>query len=222
MSLIHHHHIERLAVDALKPYAGNARTHSRKQVQQIATSISRFGFTNPVLIDDGNGIIAGHGRVLAASSLGMAQVPCLRLQNLTEADKRAYVLADNKLALNAGWDKELLAIGLQGLVEANYDVDVTGFSVGEVDAVISEARDAAVDGRDAAENEIPEPATAAVTRAGDIWQLGRHRLICGDAQRADVLAALLGDERVDAVFTDPPYNVPIDGHVGGNGAVKHR
>ena len=222
MSLIHHHHIERLAVDALKPYAGNARTHSKKQVQQIAKSIERFGFTNPVLIDDGNGIIAGHGRVLAAKAIGMAHVPCLRLQNLTEADKRAYVLADNKLALNAGWDKELLAIELQGLVEANYDVDVTGFSVGEVDAVIGEARDAAIDGREAAENEIPEPAAAAVTRAGDVWQLGRHRLICGDAQGADVFTALLGDERVDAVFTDPPYNVAIDGHVGGNGAVKHR
>ena len=175
-----------------------------------------------MLIDDGNGIIAGHGRVLAAKPIGMAQVPCLRLQNLTEADKRAYVLADNKLALNAGWDKELLAIELQGLVEANYDVDVTGFSVGEVDAVIGEARDAAIDGRDAAENEIPEPAAGAVTRAGDVWQLGRHRLICGDAQGGDVFTALLGDERVDAVFTDPPYNVAIDGHVGGNGAVKHR
>src|SRR4029079_1381895 len=126
-------------------------------------------------------------------AIGMAQVPCLRLQNLTEADKRAYVLADNKLGLNAGWDKELLAIELQGLVEANYDVDVTGFSVGEVDAVIGKARDAAVVEREAAENAIFDLAAPAVTLAGDIWQLGRHRLICGDAQGTDVLAALLGD-----------------------------
>ena len=222
MTLIHHDHIERLAPDDLKPYAGNARTHSKKQIQQIAKSIERFGFTNPVLIDDGNGIIAGHGRVLAAKAIGMAEVPCLRLSNLSDADKRAYILADNKLALNAGWDKELLAIELQGLIEAKYDIDLTGLSIGEIDTVIGEAREASTDGNDASENDIPEPAGLAVTRPGDVWQLGRHRLICGDAQNADVYARLLEGEMVDAVFTDPPYNVPIDGHVSGLGETKHR
>ena len=222
MSLIHRTEIELIAVSALKPYAGNARTHSKAQVKQIARSIERFGFTNPVLVDDDNGIIAGHGRVLAATLLNIAEVPCLRLNSLSNADKRAYILADNKLALNAGWDKELLAIELQGLIEANYDIDVTGFSVAEIDIVVGEARDAAAEGSDAAEDAIPERASVAVSRAGDIWQLGRHRLICGDAQASQSFLALLGDDKVDAVFTDPPYNVPIDGHVGGKGEVKHR
>ncbi|MEQ1709788.1 MAG: DNA methyltransferase [Hyphomicrobium sp.] len=222
MTLIHHDHIERLAPDDLKPYAGNARTHSKKQVQQIAKSIERFGFTNPVLIDDGNGIIAGHGRVLAAKAIGLEQVPCLRLSHLTETEKRAYVLADNKLALNAGWDKELLAIELQGLIEADYQVEVTGFSIGEVDTVLQEAREASPTGSDSRGDACPEPEAVAVTRAGDIWQLGRHRLICGDAQDASAYARLLDGDRVDAVFTDPPYNVKIDGHVSGLGATKHR
>jgi len=222
VTLIHHDQIERLAPDILKPHAGNARTHAKKQIQQIARSIERFGFTNPVLVDDANGIIAGHGRVLAAKLIGLDEVPCLRLSHLTETEKRAYVLADNKLALNAGWDKELLAIELQGLIEADYQVDVTGFSIGEVDAVLQEAREASPTGSDARDDACPEPPAVAVTRPGDIWQLGRHRLICGDAQDADVYARLLGGEQVDAVFTDPPYNVPIDGHVSGLGATKHR
>lgn len=222
MTLIHHDHIERLAPEALKPYAGNARTHSKKQIQQIARSIERFGFTNPVLIDDGNGIIAGHGRVLAAKLIGLDRLPCLRLSHFTETEKRACVLADNKLALNAGWDKELLAIELQGLIEADYQVEVTGFSIGEVDAVLQEAREASPTGSDARDDACPEPAAVAVTQSGDIWQLGRHRLICGDAQDASVYALLLDGDRVDAVFTDPPYNVKIDGHVSGLGATKHR
>lgn len=222
MTLIHHIQIERIAPDALAPYAGNARTHSKKQIAQIARSIERFGFTNPVLIDDRNGIIAGHGRVLAAKSIGLNEVPCLRLVHLSEADKRAYILADNKLAANAGWDKELLAIELQGLIEANYSIDLTGFTIGEVDLVIEEANASAVDTRDEAENEIPAPALNAVSRPGDVWKLGRHRLICGDAQDAQVFARLLGADQVDAVFTDPPYNVPIDGHVSGNGEITHR
>ncbi len=222
MTLIHHDRIERIAPEGLKPHAGNARTHSKKQIRQIAQSIERFGFTNPVLIDEANGIIAGHGRVLAAKAIGMSEVPCLRLAHLSETDKQAYILADNKLALNAGWDQELLAIELQGLIEANYSVEVTGFSVGEVDAVLQSAQKATSTGADAAENACPEPADIAVTRPGDIWLLGRHRLICGDAQDPGVTARLLAGETVDAVFTDPPYNVPIDGHVSGLGTTKHR
>ena len=132
------------------------------------------------------------------------------------------LLADNKLALNAGWDQELLAIELQGLIEANYSVEVTGFTVGEVDAVLQAAREGAAAGSDVAENACPEPADVAVTRPGDVWQLGRHRLICGDAQEAGVYARLLAGETVDAIFTDPPYNVAIDGHVCGLGATRHR
>lgn len=222
MSLIHHDQLERIAVPALTPYAGNARTHSKKQVKQIADSIARFGFTNPVLIDDQNGIIAGHGRVLAAKSMGMTEVPCLRLSRLSEDDKRAYVIADNKLALNAGWDKDLLAIELQALVDVDYAVEVTGFSVGEVDVVLQEAAAAAPDGLDAPEDATPDPADIAITKPGDVWQLGRHRLVCGDAQDAGAYATLLAGEAVDAIFTDPPYNVPIDGHVSGLGATRHR
>jgi len=222
MTLIDHDRIERLAPGALTPYAGNARTHSKTQIRQIAQSIERFGFTNPVLIDEANGIIAGHGRVLAAQAIGLAEVPCLRLAHLSEIDKRAYILADNKLALNAGWDQELLAIELQGLIEANYSVEVTGFTVGEVDAVLQAAQEAHSTGSDAAEDACPAPAAAAVTRPGDVWQLGRHRLICGDAQDPSAFARLLAGETVAAVFTDPPYNVPIDGHVSGLGATKHR
>ena len=204
------------------PTRATPETHSKKQIRQIAQSIERFGFTNPVLIDEANGIIAGHGRVLAAQAIGLKDVPCLRLAHLSELEKRAYILADNKLALNAGWDQELLAIELQGLIEANYSVEVTGFTVGEVDAVLQAAREGAAAGSDVAENACPEPADVAVTRPGDVWQLGRHRLICGDAQEAGVYARLLAGETVDAIFTDPPYNVAIDGHVCGLGATRHR
>lgn len=222
MSLIHHDRIERIAADSLKPYDRNARTHSKKQIKQIANSIARFGFTNPVLIDDANGIIAGHGRVLAAKSIGITDIPCLRLSHLSEVEKRAYILADNKLALNAGWDTELLAIELQVLIDNKFDIDLTGFSIGEADIVIQQAREASTTTGDAAENEIPEPAASAVTKPGDVWRLGRHRLVCGDSQDPTVYAALLEGKSVDMVFTDPPYNVPIDGHVSGLGAVKHR
>ncbi len=209
-------------VGELRPYAGNARTHSRRQVRQIADSITRFGFTNPVLTDDAGGIIAGHGRVAAAQLLGITEVPTIALSHLSPEERRAYVLADNKLALNAGWDKELLAIELQGLIEADYQVEVTGFSIGEVDAVLQEAREASPTSSDSRDDACPEPSAVAVTRAGDIWQLGRHRLICGDAQDASAYAQLLDGDKVDAVFTDPPYNVKIDGHVSGLGATKHR
>jgi DNA modification methylase len=220
--LICHDKLERVAIDALQPYPGNARTHSKKQVQQIVRSIERFGFTNPVLVDASNGIIAGHGRVLAAQVMGLKDVPCLRLSHLTEADKRAYILADNKLAQNAGWDKELLAIELQRLVEVAYDVELTGFSIGEADIVIGEAAQARSDTRDVEDNAIPDIDVKAVSQSGDIWLLGRHRLICGDAQDQTIFSRLLEGDAIDAVFTDPPYNVAIDGNVCGLGEVKHR
>ena len=208
-------------IHELKVAAANARTHSAKQVRQIADSIERFGFTNPVLIADNGTIIAGHGRVAAAKLLGMTEVPTLVLSHLSEAERRAYVIADNKLALNAGWDSEILAIELQGLIDLDFDVELTGFSLAEIDLVLDETRESNATLFDPDDVVPPLPARP-VTRRGDIWQLGRHKLICGDARIEAEYAALLGDETVDLVFTDPPYNVAIDGHVCGSGSVKHR
>ena len=206
----------------LRPYSRNARTHSRKQVRQIADSIERFGFTNPVLVSDDGEIIAGHGRVEAAKLLGLPTVPTLRLSHLSPEERRAYVLADNKLALNAGWDQDLLAIELQALIDLDFDVTLTGFSLAEVDFTLDAARERDPDAPPGVEDEIPPMTPSSVTRMGDVWMLGGHRLICGDARDDAVYTRLLGDERVDLVFTDPPYNVPIDGHVCGSGRIRHR
>ena len=210
------------SVASLKPYARNARTHSKKQIKQIASSIERFGFVNPVLIGDDGEIIAGHGRVEAEKQLGLKTVPTLALSHLSQTERRAYVLADNKLALNAGWDREILAIELQGLVDLDFDVELTGFSLAEIDFALDEAGEADPDAPDAAEDAVPDVTGPAVTSMGDVWILGRHKLVCGDARSSDDYARLLGNERVDMVFTDPPYNVAIDGNVCGLGSVKHR
>ncbi len=170
------------SVSSLKPYARNARTHSKKQIRQIADSIERFGFTNPVLVSDEGEIIAGHGRVEAARLLGMKSVPTIALSHLSETERRAYVLADNKLALNAGWDREILAIELQGLIDLGFDMSVTGFSLAEIDFALDEAGDSDPDGSDAPEDAVPAMAAHAVSRRGDLWLLGRHKLICGDAR----------------------------------------
>jgi hypothetical protein len=191
-------------------------------VKQIAASIEQFGFTNPVLVSDAGEIIAGHGRVEAAKLLGVAKVPTLALSHLSETERRAYVLADNKLALNAGWDKEILAIELQALVDLEFDVELTGFSLAEVDFALDDAREADPSGPDAAEDAVPTIEGPAVSRLGDLWQLGRHRLLCGDTRSTTDMDALMGEERADLLFTDPPYNVAIDGHVCGLGSVKHR
>jgi len=206
----------------LRPYSRNARTHSRKQVRQIADSIERFGFTNPVLVSDDGEIIAGHGRVEAAKLLGLKTVPTLRLSHLSAEERRAYVLADNKLALNAGWDQDILAIELQALIDLDFDVSLTGFSLAEVDFTLDAARERDPEAPPGVEDEIPAMAAEAVTRMGDVWVMGRHRLICGDARQPADYARLLGEEKVDLVFTDPPYNVPIDGHVCGSGRIRHR
>ena len=208
-------------VDDLKPYAGNARTHSDKQIEQIAASITQFGFTNPVLIDGDGGIVAGHGRVAAARKLGVAEVPVIELAHLSEAERRAYVIADNRLAELAGWDREILAIEFQALsdMKLDFDLEVMGFETAEIDMLLD---DDDVGDHDPAD-DVPEPVPGpAITRPGDIWHLGRHRLICGDAQNAETYRLLMGDDRARAVFTDPPYNVKIDGHVCGSGKVKHR
>ena len=197
--------IEILPLDQLRPWTRNARTHSRKQIRQIAESIRRFGFTNPVLIDGENRILAGHGRVEAARELGMATAPCLRIDHMSATDKRAYVLADNKLALNAGWDEELLALELKELMEADIDfgVDITGFSIAEVDQLIEGL--APTEPGDPADDRLPEPeAVPSRCEIGDLWQLGPHRLICGDALDPGIVADLLDSEKAESVFTDPP------------------
>lgn len=210
------------AVTALRPRTTNPRTHSKKQIGQIAKAMKRFGFTNPILIDDGNGIIAGHGRLEAAKSIGMEQVPTVLLSAMSEADIRAYVIADNRLAEMAGWDRNTLGVELQYLSELGLDFDVTltGFDLPEIDILIGELSPDITN--DPADDPI-EPSTGpAVSRIGDVWQIGSHRLICGDSTAAVTYRALLSDERAQMVFSDAPYNVPIAGHVGGLGAVQHR
>lgn len=213
--------IELRRVTSLKPYPGNARRHSKRQVRQIASSIQKWGFTNPVLVSDDDEIIAGHGRVMAAKEIGLQEIPTLRMSHLSAAEKRAYVIADNKLALNAGWDPDILAIELQALIDLKFDVELTGFSLAEIDLTLDQAREKFAEPV-AAADIIPECAENTVSRQGDIWLLGQHRLICDDAHNASDYQALLGDERVDLVFTDPPYNVAIDGNVCGKGAIRHR
>ncbi|HVR90304.1 MAG TPA: DNA methyltransferase [Novosphingobium sp.] len=216
------HQVAERNITSLKPYAGNARTHSKKQIKQIAASITRFGFTNPVLVSDDGEIIAGHGRVDAAKSLGWKTVPTLALSHLSETERRAYVLADNKLALNAGWDRDILAIELQALIDFDFDVELTGFSLAEIDFVLDEASEADPDGSNAEDDQVLFATGRAVSRQGDLWHLGRHKLLCGDARSSIDFEALLGTEHADLVFTDPPYNVKIDGNVCGLGTVRHR
>jgi 16S rRNA G966 N2-methylase RsmD len=213
--------IETLAVDTLKPYANNARSHTKRQIKQIAKSIQKFGFCNPILIDDQRQIIAGHGRVAAAKLLGIEQVPTVKLSHLTDVEKRAYVLADNRLAEKAGWDREILAIELQTLVSLNFEVELTGFETAEIDIILDEANEASSEAPDGADNIPNYSMGPAVTRLGDIWVLGSHRLLCADARHRASYSLLLGETKAEFVFTDPPYNVPIDGHVCGLGRIRH-
>ncbi len=215
--------LEYLPLGALTPYPRNARTHSRKQIRQIADSIESFGFTNPILIDKSSMILAGHGRVAAAKLLGLTRVPCVRLDNMTPAQKKAYVLADNKLALNAGWDEELLGLELQELaiLDPSFDIGLTGFTIAEVDGLIEGL--AVEDPVSPRYEVLPLLGEGpAVTQPGDVWLLGKHRLVCGDALSPEVVAALMAGEAAQMVFTDPPYNVPIAGHVSGLGKTQHR
>ena len=186
----------------LIPYARNARTHSDAQVAQVAASIREFGWTNPVLIDPEGGIIAGHGRVLAARKLGMADVPCITLGHLTETQRRAYILADNKLALGAGWDEEMLRLELTDLQEMGADLGLIGFGDDELDKLLASDADGLTDPDDA-----PEPPADPISRPGDIWICGEHRVLCGDATVLGDVETLLGGELADMTFCDPPYNV---------------
>lgn len=199
--------IEYLEVESLIPYARNSRTHSDEQVAQVAASIKEFGFTNPVLVDQDGMIIAGHGRTLAAQRLQMKEVPCLRLSHLSEAQKRAYVIADNKLALNAGWDDELLAVELRDLKDSDFDLSLTGFGDDELADLLAEALEEGLTDEDS----VPEAPETPVTVPGDIWVLGKHRLMCGDATSIENLEKLCEGQLVDMWLTDPPYNVAYEG-----------
>lgn len=205
----------------LTPYPGNARTHSRKQRKAIAASIKRFGFINPIIINEQYQIIAGHGRWMAADDLAMENVPVVMLSSMSEADRRAYVIADNRLAEQAGWDPTILAIELQALVELNFDdIELTGFSRGQIDEILSDATDRLLDGP-GPEDATPEISSNTVCRRGELWQLGSHRLLCGDAREPQHYGLLLGEEPAQLVLTDPPYNVAIQGNVSGLGRARH-
>jgi DNA modification methylase len=199
--------VEQISIETLIPYVNNARTHSDAQVAQIAASIKEFGFNNPVLIADDNSIIAGHGRVMAARKLGKDTVPAVRLSHLTEMQRKAYILADNKLALNADWDNSLLAIELADLKDLGFDTDLTGFSADEIAALMPvELTEGLTD-----EDEVPEVPVDPVTKLGDVWVLGKHRLMCGDSTSIEALEELCQGQSVDMWLTDPPYNVAYEG-----------
>ena len=198
--------IEHRPIDALMPYAGNARTHSEEQIEQLVRSIRRFGWTNPVLIGPDGTIVAGHARVLAAGKLDMAEVPCIVLDHLSEAEQRALVLADNKLALNAGWDEAMLRAELQALQDEDFDVEVIGFNDDELRALLEDpAGDGQTAEEPAPEDSAPEAPSDPVTRAGDIWCIGKHRLICGDCRDRGVVKLLMAGQVANVAITSPPY-----------------
>ena len=192
-------------VARLIPYARNARTHSDEQVAQIAASIAEFGFVNPVLIGPDHVIIAGHARLLAARKLGMTEVPVIVLDHLTDTQRRALVIADNRLALNAGWDEEMLRVELEALREDDFSLEVLGFDDGELEALLKEPETEVIGNTD--DDAVPEAPETAVTRSGDIWLMGDHRLLCGDATQMEAVEKVLAGGLADMVFTDPPYNV---------------
>lgn len=197
-------------VSELIPYVRNARTHSEAQVSQIAASIREFGFLSPILVAEDNTILAGHGRLAAALKLGLKKVPCVKENHLTETQKRAYIIADNKLSLNAGWDSELLAVELSELEGADFNLDLLGFDEAELSSIFDADKDVNEDDFDV-EKELEEPC---FSKTGDMWTLGRHRVICGDATKLETYKTLLENTKVNLVVTDPPYNVNYEGAAG--------
>lgn len=213
--------IQYLPVDELKPSPRNARTHSKKQKALIADSITRFGMVTPVGVGPDNELVYGHARVEAAKLAGLKAVPVVRLDHLTAEERRAYLLADNRLALESGWNRELLALELKELEALDFRLPALGFSLPEIDDLYRDLADADLDGRDSPEDEIPDDSGNVVTQPGDLWHLGNHRLAQGDARDPDLYSRLLGDEEIDVVFADPPYNVRIEDNVSGLGKVRH-
>ena len=210
--------IEWLETKGLIPYAKNSRTHSEAQVAQIAGSIKEFGFNNPVLVDEDNGIIAGHGRVMAAQKLGLQAVPCIRLAHLSDTQRKAYVIADNRLALNAGWDDQMLTLELQELDGEDFDLSLLGFEADELNALLNPIKE--TEGL-TDEDAVPDVPEEPKTKPGDIYQLGRHRLMCGDSTSIDAVEKLMDGNKVDLIFTDPPYNVAFNGRSGKHEVIKN-
>ncbi len=197
-----------IEISKLMPYENNARTHSEAQLNRIAESIAEFGFINPILIDKEYGIIAGHGRMMAAKQLGIDKVPCLFVEHLSEEQKRAYIIADNKLALDAGWDYDILEREMKALQEMDFDLELTGFTEEELAGIIKLGTEEEYEDDFDPEEALPEEA---VTKPGDIWQLGEHRLVCGDSTNSEDLKRLVDGRVVDLIVTDPPYNVAYEG-----------
>lgn len=197
-------------VKSLIPYARNARTHSDMQVAQIAASIKEFGFLNPIVITEDNTILCGHGRLMAAQKLGLKKVPCVKESHLTETQRRAFIIADNKLSLNAGWDNELLSVELTELQGADFDLDLLGFDEKELSQLFDEGNKIQEDEFDV-ETELTKPT---FSKSGDIWSLGRHRLVCGDSTKEETYKSLMGKKKANLVMTDPPYNVDYQGSAG--------
>ena len=194
--------VEKIGIETLIPYANNARTHSEAQVAQIAASIREFGFNNPVLIDEQSSIIAGHGRVLAARKLELDTVPCIRLNHLSSTQRRAYIIADNKIAMNAGWDEELLALELTELTEFGVNMDLTGFTVDEIAELNPKITEGLTD-----EDVVPEVPETPITKLGDVWLLDKHRVMCGDSTSIDAVERLVNKQLIDLCYTDPPYGI---------------
>ena len=209
--------VERRKINTIIPYARNSRTHSDEQVGQIAASIKEWGFTNPILIDVDGEIIAGHGRLLAAQKLGLDEVPCITAVGWSDAQKKAYVIADNKLALNAGWDNDMLAIEFGELKDLDFDLSLTGFDDEEIAGFFDNSTTEGLTDEDA----VPEAPEQPVTVEGDVWLLGRHRLMCGDSTSIDAVEKLMDGSAADLVFTDPPYNVAFKGRSGKHDVIKN-
>jgi DNA modification methylase len=212
--------IELWPIEKLRPYERNPRMHSDAQVDQIAASMVEFGWTNPILIDENAGILAGHGRLLAARKLGLAEVPVIRFEHLSEAQKRAYILADNQIALQAGWDDALLAEELAWLRDERFDLDLVGFDAPELERLLAIADGDAAS--DETEDEVPEPPEDPVSRPGDLWVLGNHRLLCGDATVLADIERVLDGQLADMTFCDPPYNVDYANSAKDKLRGKHR
>ena len=206
-----------LPIDDLIPYVNNSRTHSDEQVNQIAASMKEFGFTTPVLIDEDNGLIAGHGRIMAAKKLNLEQIPCVVLEGLTEAQKKAYIIADNQLPLNAGWDLDMLKLELETLKDLDFDIDLLGFDDDFLDGLMEDEPTEGLTDEDA----VPEPPETPVSVLGDLWQLGNHRLMCGDSTSIDAVEKLMNGNKVELLFTDPPYNVAFNGRSGKHDVIKN-
>ena len=201
---------ELVDIDKLVPYANNARTHSPAQINKLRSSLREFGFINPVIIDRDFGIIAGHGRVLAAREEGISEVPCVYADHLTEAQKKAYIIADNRMAMDAGWDEEMLRIEIESLQADAFDLALTGFDEKELSKLFDDENDAKDDDFDVDE-ELKKPT---FSKAGDVWTLGRHRLVCGDSTRPETYEVLMEGRKANLVLTDPPYNVNYEGTAG--------